>query len=72
MEREKARLSPPGFNWTGHEPLSLQEAAKKKAECLRRSAKTLRELAKRGMSRRKFLRAAEKLEAEAAALEQGG
>lgn len=43
-----------------------------KAAVLRRSANTLRELAGHGMSTRKFLKEAAKLEEQAAALEKAG
>ena len=67
MKREAARLFPPGF-WDKPEPTE-QERRAAKALSLRRSATNLRELAARGMSRRKFTRQADALEAEAAALE---
>jgi hypothetical protein len=66
MAREAARLFPPGY-W--EEPAkNAVELAREKAESLLRSAANLRRLAARGMSVRKFARAAERLEAEAAAL----
>ena len=52
-----------------HEP-TPDEARASDVLRLRRSAANLRDLAARGMSTRKFTREADRLEAEAAALEQ--
>lgn len=66
LKREHDRLFPPGF-WD--EPAKTQEQLRQeKATTLRRSAAHLRELAERGMSRKKFLREAAKLEEQANAL----
>lgn len=59
IAREAIRLFPPGT----FPPAAAQD----KALALRRHAVTLRELASRGMSPRKHLAAAARLEAEAAA-----
>lgn len=67
LKREHARLFPPGY-WDEPEP-SESEQRIARALCLRRAAADLRDLAARGMSVRKFTRAADALEAEAAALE---
>lgn len=67
LAREHARLFPPGY-WDETEPTEA-EARAAKVLTLRRAATNLRELAARGMSTRKFTRAAEVLEAEAARLE---
>lgn len=65
--RETARLFPPGY-WD--EPARDEATtAREKAATLRRAAANLRDLAARGMSARRFTREAEKLEAQAAALE---
>ena len=68
LAREAARLFPPGY-WALAEPTPA-EATAARVLALRRSAATLRELAGRGMAPRKHTRAAEALEAEAAALEE--
>lgn len=47
------------------ETITEEEKSKQKRETLLRSAATLRDLAARGMSTRKFLKAAERLEKEA-------
>ena len=67
LAREGARLFPAGY----FDVPKPTEAEVQQARCLtlRQSAKTLRELAARGMSRRKFTKVADALEAEAAALE---
>ena len=66
LKREHDRLFPPGY-W--NEPTKTDaEKAREKADSLRRSAANLRQLAEKGMSVRKFTRAAERMEAEAAAL----
>lgn len=59
LKREHGRLFPPGF-WDG------PAMPDNHAENLRAAARNLRELAARGMSPRKFLREAERLEKEAA------
>jgi len=67
LKREAARLFPPGF-WDVAPPTAAELAAQK-VIALRRHAKTLRDLAARGMSRRRFLREAAELDAEAASIE---
>ena len=67
LAREAVRLFPPGY-WDEPEPTE-SEARLARAATLRRSAANLRDLAARGMSSRKFTRAAAALEAEATALE---
>lgn len=67
LKREAARLFPPGF-WDAPEKTDAQKAVEK-ATALRRSAANLRDLAERGMSKRKFIREANKIEAEANALD---
>jgi hypothetical protein len=69
LKSEAARLFPPGF-WSEPQK-SAAEQGREKAASLRRSAANLRHLAALGMSKRKFTRAAERMEAEAAALEVG-
>ena len=69
MDREAARLFPPGF-WDRPEPTD-EEIRAGTVLRLRRHAATLRGLAERGMSRRKFTREADAVEAEAIALETG-
>lgn len=64
-KREAARLFPPGY-WDTPAPTA---EAKQQAERLRRTAQTLRDLAARGMKRRKYTAEASKLEAEANQLE---
>lgn len=66
LRREAARLFPPGY-W---DPPAKTEAqvAEEKAAALERSAADLRALAARGMTPRKFTKAAERLEAEASTL----
>ena len=54
MKREHDRLFPPGF-WDKPQ-LSPQDKAKQRACEIRRSAKTLRDLASRGMNQRKYMR----------------
>jgi hypothetical protein len=66
LVREHAKLFPPGY-WDEPGPTE-QEKREAKALTLQRSAANLRDLAARGMSPRKFTRAAEALEAEAARL----
>lgn len=68
LDRETARLFPPGY-WAAPK-LTDAEAAHAKAQALHKSAATLRDLAARGMSVRRYTREAERLEAEAAALER--
>lgn len=63
-EREAARLFPPGY-WDMPTP-SADALTQQARESKLRAAKNLRDLAARGMSPRKFIRAAEKLEKEAA------
>lgn len=67
MDREAARLFPPGF-WDTPEPTEEEKRAAKVLS-LRRHAATLRGLAERGMCRRKFTKEADAAEAEADALE---
>lgn len=63
LQREHDRLFPSGF-WD--EPEKSQEQQRQdKADTLRRSAQTLRELASRGMSPTKHIKAAERLELQA-------
>lgn len=69
MQRESARLFPPGY-FDRPEP-SAEDQCRAQAEALRRSAANLRDLAARGMSPRKFVREAARLEAEADALATG-
>ena len=72
LRREAARLFPLG-TFSRPEPTAAEQA-QVKAQMLLRSAANLRDLAARGMSVRKFIKQAERLEAEAAALtaaEQG-
>lgn len=66
MAREAARLFPPGY-WDRPEPTE-QEQRSADRERLLRSAANLRDLAARGMSSRKFNKAAEQMEIEAEAL----
>jgi len=67
LEREAARLFPPG---TFAPPVkSADDVMRDQIAALRRSAMNLRDLAARGMSPRKFLREAAKLEAESDMLE---
>lgn len=66
LKREHDLLFPAGF-WNEPAPTE-REKAEAKAKTLLASAANLRDLAARGMSTRKYTRAAEKLEAEAAAL----
>lgn len=67
LKREHDRLFPPGY-WDAPEPTEAEQRAAL-ALTLRRSAANLRDLAARGMSTRKFTRAADAIEAEAAALD---
>lgn len=62
MKREAACLFPPGY-WDQPEPTQA-EKDKSKAARLAATARNLRELADRGMSPRRFRKAAERLEAE--------
>jgi hypothetical protein len=68
LERERARLFPPGY-WDKPEPTG---AEKTQSECvsLRRRAKMLSDLADRGMKVRKYRKEAAKLLDEAAELER--
>lgn len=66
MKREAAKLFPPGF-FDKPTP-TPEEQARQKADGLRLAAKTLRELAARGMNRHRYTHEAAKLEAEADAL----
>ncbi len=65
LKREGARLFPPGF--FDKQEQSAEDLALKDREQKLRAAKNLRELAARGMSPRKFMREAERLEREATA-----
>ena len=67
MKREAERLFPPGF-WNKPVPTE-HELTQKKAKQLRRTAATLRELAERGMRRRKYKKEAARLERLAAEIE---
>lgn len=67
LAREAKRLFPPGY-WDTPPPTDRERIVADAAR-LRRSAENLRALAERGMSRTKFTKAAERLDAEAAALE---
>ncbi len=69
MKREAAKLFPPGF-WDKPTP-TPEELAKQKADMLLRTAKTLRDLAARGMCSRKYAREAAKLEEQANSLLKG-
>lgn len=66
LKREHDRLFPTGY-WDRPEPTEAEKAAAQRKNLLRRAA-TLRELAERGMSPRKYTRAADRLEAEARTL----
>ena len=70
MKREAAKLFPPGF-WDKPVP-TPEEQAKNKADGLRRTAKTLRDLAARGMCSRKYIREAARLEEQADSILKGG
>ena len=63
MTREAAKLFPPGF--FDRPTPTPQEQGKQKADGLRLAAKTLRDLAARGMNRHRYTHEAAKLEAEA-------
>lgn len=63
MAREAARLFPPGF-WDRPKKTEAGQRAEQKRALLRK-AKELRELAARGMCPRKFVKEAERLEAQA-------
>ena len=69
MKREAAKLFPPGF-WDKPAP-TPEELAKQKADMLLRTAKTLRDLAARGMNSRKYTREAAKLEEQANSILKG-
>lgn len=60
LDREAARLFPPG-SW----PTRSEPTAEERRQSLLQSARNLRELADRGMTPRKFRREAERLEREA-------
>ena len=66
LKREHDRIFPPGF-WNEPEPTEEQQK-QAKAQLLLASAANLRELANRGMTPRKFRKAADKMEAEAHSL----
>ena len=66
MKREAARLFPPGY-WDAP-PKTQEQIAKEKADGLRLAAKTLRDLAARGMNRHRYTHEAAKLETEAASI----
>ena len=66
MKREAVKLFPPGY-FDDLAPTPAEEA-RQKVDSLRRTAQNLRDLAARGMSRRKFAREAALLEAEADAI----
>lgn len=66
MKQEAAKLFPPGY-FDAPTPTPAEQA-RQQAESLRRTAQNLRDLAARGMRRRKFAREAERLEAEADAI----
>ena len=69
MKRESAKLFPPGF-WD--KPASTPgDLAKQKADVLRRTAKTLRDLAARGMNCCRYTREAAKLEEQANSILKG-
>jgi hypothetical protein len=63
MKRETARLFPPGF-WDKPQP-TQEEQLKQKVAGIRLAAKTLRDLAARGMNRHRYTHEAAKLEAKA-------
>ena len=71
IQREGNRLFPPGYWDNILQPTAEQQLAEKVAT-LRQSAGRLRDLAERGMSRRKYLKEAARLEAEADALLRKG
>jgi hypothetical protein len=69
LAREAARLFPPG---TFSQPEKTEaEKLTERANTLNQSAARLRELAARGMKPRAYLKAAERMESEAAALSKG-
>ena len=70
LKREAEKLFPPGY-WTAPEK-TAEEISQEKIEGLLRLARSLRNLAAHGMSPRKHLKAAEKLEAEADRIGRGG
>jgi hypothetical protein len=70
IKREADILFPPGY-WTAPEK-TTEEIAQENIDRLLRAAHNLRELAARGMSPRKHLGAAEKLEAEADLIRRRG
>ena len=63
LNREAWMLFPPGY-WTAPEK-TADEIAQENIDRLLRAAQNLRDLAARGMSPRKHLKAAEEMEAEA-------
>jgi hypothetical protein len=63
MRREARRLFPPGF-WDKPQA-TPEEQLKQKVDGLRSTAKTLRDLAARGMNRHRYTKDAAKLEAQA-------
>jgi hypothetical protein len=65
-KREAARLFPPGF-WDKPQP-TPEEQLKAKVDGRRLAAKTLRDLAARGMNRHRYTHEAAKLDAQADAL----
>lgn len=68
LEREAKRLFPPGyFDSTSKSDLEL---AQERVVTLRKSAQNLRDLAYRGMSPRKYNKAANNLEAQASQIEK--
>jgi hypothetical protein len=69
MKREAEILFPPGY-WTGEK--TTEGIAQENIDRLLRAAHNLRELAARGMSPRKHLKAAEKMEAEADLIRRRG
>jgi hypothetical protein len=66
MKREAKRLFPPGF-WDKPQA-TPEEQLKQKVDGIRLAAKTLRDLAARGMSRHRYTHEAAKLEAQADSL----
>ena len=69
MKREAGKLFPPGY-WAGEK--TTEGIAQENIDRMLRAAHNLRELAARGMSPRKHLKAAEEMEAEADLIRRKG
>jgi hypothetical protein len=69
LKREAARLFPPGF-WDKPQT-TPEEQLKAKIDGIRLAAKTLRDLAARGMNRHRYTYEAAKLEAQADSMSKG-